>query len=206
MESSKKIQVNLFAKWKQTHKLWETYGYQREQEGAGRDGLGVWDWHMHRGMWNDWSTGTYCIAQRPLSNIRWSWENNLKENEDVCTYKQITFLYRRNYHNLVNQLYLNRIFLKWKKLKNNSKSYTKCLSHTHTHQEKKKEEITSNTSSAPYCSVIMFNLISFPSAVKMESQQQQKQHHFLQSIVMNPEWKISTKLLENITNHFHEYC
>ena len=38
---------------------------------VGRDGLGVWDWHMHTGMWNDWLTGTCCIAQRTVRNILW---------------------------------------------------------------------------------------------------------------------------------------
>ena len=40
--------MNLFAEQKQTHRLWKkkTYGYQRGWVG-GRDGLGVWDWHLH---------------------------------------------------------------------------------------------------------------------------------------------------------------
>ena len=41
------IQKNLFIKQKQTHRLWkQTYGYQRGKV-EGRDGLRVWDWHMH---------------------------------------------------------------------------------------------------------------------------------------------------------------
>ena len=46
-ESKKMIQMNLFTKQKQTHRLRErTYGYQRGRVG-GRDRLGVWDWHVH---------------------------------------------------------------------------------------------------------------------------------------------------------------
>ena len=41
------MQMNLFAEQKQTHRLWKTYDYQKGQVGEGRDGLGVWDWHMH---------------------------------------------------------------------------------------------------------------------------------------------------------------
>ena len=39
---SKRIQMILFAKQKQTHRLWTTYGYQREQVGGVRDwGVGT---------------------------------------------------------------------------------------------------------------------------------------------------------------------
>ena len=41
------IQINLFIKQKQTHRLREgTYGYQGERLG-GSDRLGVLDWHIH---------------------------------------------------------------------------------------------------------------------------------------------------------------
>ena len=41
--SKKMIQMNLFTKQKQTHRLRkQTYGYQSEK-GVGRDKLGVWD-------------------------------------------------------------------------------------------------------------------------------------------------------------------
>ena len=43
----KRIQMNLFAERIQTYRLWkQTYGYQSGHV-VGRDGLGVWDWHMH---------------------------------------------------------------------------------------------------------------------------------------------------------------
>ena len=41
------IQMNLFTKQIQTHRLREwTYGYQGGRV-AGRDRLGVWDWQVH---------------------------------------------------------------------------------------------------------------------------------------------------------------
>ena len=44
----KMIQMNLITKQKQTHRHREqTYGYQRGQQGAGGDKVGVWDEHIH---------------------------------------------------------------------------------------------------------------------------------------------------------------
>ena len=43
------------------------------------------------------------------------WEKNLKENGCVYMYNQITLLYSRNYHNLVNQLYFNKMLKNDKK-------------------------------------------------------------------------------------------
>ena len=43
VESYQRIQMNLFTKQKQYHRLWkQTYGYQRGNV-VGRDKLGVWD-------------------------------------------------------------------------------------------------------------------------------------------------------------------
>ena len=39
----KRMQMDLFAKPKQTHRLGKTYGYQKGHVGEGRGGLGVWD-------------------------------------------------------------------------------------------------------------------------------------------------------------------
>ena len=40
------IQMKLSTKQEQTHRLWkQTYGYQRGKV-AGRDNLGVWDYHI----------------------------------------------------------------------------------------------------------------------------------------------------------------
>ena len=44
------------------------------------------------------------------------WEKNLKENGGVYVYHRITFLYIRNYHNIVNRLYFNKT-LKMRKKK-----------------------------------------------------------------------------------------
>ena len=44
VEPKKVIQMNVFTKQKETHRLREqTYGYQEEE----RDRLGVWDWYVH---------------------------------------------------------------------------------------------------------------------------------------------------------------
>ena len=60
-------QKNLFTKQKQTQRFQkQTYGYQRESVEE-RDGLRVWDWHIHTTTYKDWSvTGTYYRAQGNL--------------------------------------------------------------------------------------------------------------------------------------------
>ena len=40
------------------------------------------------------------------------WEKNLKKNRYVYMYDSVLLLYSRNGHNLVNQLYFNKAFLK----------------------------------------------------------------------------------------------
>ena len=46
------IQMNLFTKQEQTHRLREwTYGY-RGEGWRGRDRLGVWGWHVHAAIFN----------------------------------------------------------------------------------------------------------------------------------------------------------
>ena len=64
--------MNLFAEQKQTQTLKTNLGYQRGQVGGvdGRDGPGVWDWHMHAevyGRIGHWQT--CCTAQGTLPNI-----------------------------------------------------------------------------------------------------------------------------------------
>ena len=53
-EFFKRIYMNLFAEQKQTHKLRkQIFGYQRGQmrgRNGEKDGLGVWDRHMHTGV------------------------------------------------------------------------------------------------------------------------------------------------------------
>ena len=117
VEPKKRVRMNLFVEQKQTHRHWkETYGYQRQQVWGGRrDGLGSLGLaYAHWGIWNDYPTGTCCIAQGTLLNILWqsTWKKNLKENGGVYMDHWITFLYRRSYHNLVNQLYFNETLKK----------------------------------------------------------------------------------------------
>ena len=60
--------MNFLAEQKHTHTLWRTYGYQRGQGRGGVD-LGLGLAHVHRGLWNDWPTGSCCIAQRTLPSV-----------------------------------------------------------------------------------------------------------------------------------------
>ena len=66
--------------------------------------------YAHYCLWNEWSTGSCCIAQGNRLNILWKpiWEKNLKKNGCVNAYNWITPLYSRNYHNIVNFLYFNK--------------------------------------------------------------------------------------------------
>ena len=47
----KRIQMNFFAEQKQTHRLKNLWLPKKTGEGRGRDGLGVWDWHRHTGIY-----------------------------------------------------------------------------------------------------------------------------------------------------------
>ena len=85
----------------QTH-LWFPKG-----TGSGRNGLGVWDWHMHaeaRGMIGQRGPAVKHREFYPIFGDH-LWGKNLRENRRVYMYNCITLLYRRNYRNLVNQLY-----------------------------------------------------------------------------------------------------
>ena len=56
-----------------------------------------------RGIWNDWSVGTCCIAQRTLPSIlRKLCGRRFRQNGYVCMYDWVALLYSRNYHSLVN--------------------------------------------------------------------------------------------------------
>ena len=65
----------------------------------------------HCGIWNDWLMGTCCTTQGTLPSILWwsIWRKNLKKNGRVYLYNWFTLLYSRIYHNIVNQLYVNKI-------------------------------------------------------------------------------------------------
>ena len=47
----------------------KTNFWLRKRQVWGAGGLGIWDQHMHTGIWNDRPTGTCCITQRTLPNI-----------------------------------------------------------------------------------------------------------------------------------------
>ena len=117
-KQNKKIQMNSFAEEKQNQRLWKTDGYQRGQVGDGEK----WTWGLglafaHWGIWNDWPTGTCCVAQRTLpSNLWWStWEKTLRENGYVYMHDWITLQYSRHYNDLVIQLYFNKLIKKERK-------------------------------------------------------------------------------------------
>ena len=73
-ESRKKIiQMNLFAGQKRTHGLREwTYGCQRGWGGGskeGRDGLGVWDWHVHAAIYKMDKQQGPTVEHRELCSV-----------------------------------------------------------------------------------------------------------------------------------------
>ena len=103
------IQMNLFIKQKQTHRLWPKTCYQRKHVEGGMDwGLGMA--YALYCTWTEWSTRNCCMAQGTLPNIMWwsIWEKILKKNGCVYLYNWITLLYSRNCHNIVNQLYFSK--------------------------------------------------------------------------------------------------
>ena len=64
----KRIQMNLFAEQRITD--FENKLIVIKEDRMKGDGLGVWGLaYAHYGVWNDWPTGTCCIAQRTLPNI-----------------------------------------------------------------------------------------------------------------------------------------
>ena len=71
--------------------------------------------YAHCGIWNDWPAETCYISQGTLPSILWwsMWKKNLKKNGCMYMYNWVILLYRRNYHNIANQLYLKLV--KWKK-------------------------------------------------------------------------------------------
>ena len=71
-KKKKKLQKKRNTEYKETHRLWKTYGYQRGQvgewEGWTRDfGLA----YAHWGILDDWSMGIRCLAQRTPHSILW---------------------------------------------------------------------------------------------------------------------------------------
>ena len=76
-------------------------------------GLGLAD--AHCGIWNDWPMN-FCITQGTLPIFC---DNQcgkrIWKRMNVCTCVIESLLYSRNYHNIVNQLYFNKTWKKWKK-------------------------------------------------------------------------------------------
>ena len=61
---------------------------------------------------------TYCIANETLLNtLQWPiWDKNLKKGGYMYKYDWFTLLYTWIYHNTINQLCSNDIFLKKEKM------------------------------------------------------------------------------------------
>ena len=115
--SKKNIQMNIFAEQKQTHRAWKNYGYQSTGWVRWIGGLGLA--YAHWGVWRDWAKGDLLHCTE--NSTQYSCDNLCgKESErewiymDVYMYNWITFLYSGNFHNIVNQLYLNKTLKKLK--------------------------------------------------------------------------------------------
>ena len=75
---------------------------QKNVQEGGRDGLGVWHWHMHTGVYGTiGQQGPVVCGER------------VRDNGYVCMYDWVTVLYSRNYHSIVN----NYTSIKLKKIK-----------------------------------------------------------------------------------------
>ena len=88
--------------------------------GWGWDGLEASDWHMCTeayGMTGQWGHALYGTENSTQYSVIIYVGKNLKGNGCVYMYNWITLLYSRIYHNLVNQIYSNKDFKKWKALK-----------------------------------------------------------------------------------------
>ena len=111
MWNLKCIQINISMKQKTDSQigrtdLWLPRGRRGEQ---GKDR----EFGISRGklLYTGWkTTRSYCIAQGTIFNILWQkiMEKNMKKN--INMYNWVTLLYIKNQHNIVNQLYLNKIF------------------------------------------------------------------------------------------------
>ena len=102
--------MNLFGKQKQTHRLWkQTYGYERGQVGGGVDRGCVISIYTPRYM--EWLANADLLHSTGSStkySVTIYMGKRIWKRLGVCMYNRITLWYRRNYHNLVNQLYLNK--------------------------------------------------------------------------------------------------
>ena len=103
VESLKKIQMNLFSGQEQTRALLkQTYGDQGDRWwGTGICTPWYIEWLASGFLW--YSTGNSSQYSVMV------YVGKESEREWICVYiyNWITLLYRRNYHNIVNQLYFN---------------------------------------------------------------------------------------------------
>ena len=103
MQNLKMIEMKLFTKQKQTHRLREwTYGCQGKSLGEGI----VREFGMDRYtlLHLKWITnkGLLYIALGTLLNVMWQlgWEGSLEENGQMYIYGWVPLLYTWNYHNI----------------------------------------------------------------------------------------------------------
>ena len=88
---------------------------QKNVQGGGRDGLGVWHWHMNTGVYGTigqqgpvvYHRGLYPVSCDSLCGER------VRDNGYVYMYDWVTVLYSRNYHSILN----NYTSIKLKKIK-----------------------------------------------------------------------------------------
>ena len=97
------MQLNLFTKQKETHRLREqTYGFLGE--GWGERIVREFGMDMYTLPYLKWiTTGTYYIAQGTLLNVIWQpgWKGSLGENEYMYMYGWVTSLFTWNCHNTI---------------------------------------------------------------------------------------------------------
>ena len=104
-KKKKRIQVNLFAEQKQTHRLWEET-YEGTGGGGWVDGGGVFGTGTCTLRSMEWLANGDLLSSRGNSaGILWSsvWEKHLKENRCVDVGHGVPPLSSRNDHNFVHQ-------------------------------------------------------------------------------------------------------
>ena len=99
-----------------------TYGCQGE--GWGERRVREFGTDTYTLLFLKWITNNYCVVQRTLINVKWQpgWEGSLGEKGYMYMYGWVPLLSTRNYHNIVNWLYLNT------KLKKNKKEAKQLFS------------------------------------------------------------------------------
>ena len=112
VESKNVIQMNLFTKQKQTHRLKTNLWLPK-----GKGGVGRMDWRFGISICTLWYME--WMVNRDLQYSTWNstqysviiYMGKESEKEWICVYYNwISLLYGRNYYNIVNQLYFNKTF------------------------------------------------------------------------------------------------